>query len=151
MLEFAPSRQRYPVDLFNFRFSTQQNILAQKKRSLHSLRSVEWTVLYPAPLTPQKIFWYIYTRDYDSPDLYRCLCIFSHLHRIHLCTFSYRILGCCCKQHYHYSCVLCWHTRLYLEQQQSNSKTFNWNGVVTKLFVSVICYYYIASRTSHIK
>ena len=30
------------------KFSTQQDILTQKKRSLHSLRSVKWTVFYPA-------------------------------------------------------------------------------------------------------
>ena len=146
MLEFAPSRQPYPVDLFNF-----TKYIGAKEEKL-PFTAVSWMncSLSSTPY-PKKISWYIYTKDYDSPDLYRYLCIFSHLHKIHLCTCSYRIPGCCYKQHYHYSCVLCWHTRLYLAQQQSNSQTFNWNGVVTKLFVSVICYYYIASRTSHIK
>ena len=42
---------------------------------------------------PNKISSYIYTRDYDSPDLYRYLCMFFHSHKIHPCTCSYRIPG----------------------------------------------------------
>ena len=80
---------------------------------------------------PNKISSYIDTRDYDSPDLYRYLCMFFHFRKIHLCTCSYRIPGCCYTLHYHYSYALHWHTRLYLKQQkQSNWKTFNWNGVI---------------------
>ena len=72
-------------------------------------------------------------------------CSLFHL-QIHLCTCSYRIPWCFCRQHYpHYSCVLRWYTRRYLKQEkESNWKTFNWNGVITKLFaltqcVSLIC------------
>ena len=46
-----------------------------------------------------KISFYIYTRDLDSPDLYNYLCTFFHLHKIHLCKCSYRIPGCCYTQH----------------------------------------------------
>ena len=57
-------------------------------------------------------------------DSYQCSLF--HLHEIHLCTCSYMIPWYCYKQHYHYSCVLFWHTRLYLKQQkESNRKTFN--------------------------
>ena len=68
-----------------------------------------------------------------STDIYQCSLF--HLHEIHLCTCSYRIPGCCHRQHHHYSCVLLWHTRRYLKQQKgSNWKTLNWNGAITKLF-----------------
>ena len=99
-----------------------------------------------------------YTR-FNKPkfitDIYQCSLFLFY--KIHLCTCSYRIPWYCYKQHYHYSCVLCWHTRLYLKQQkESNWKTFNWNDVDTNLFaltwcVSQICYYFIALRTSQIK
>ena len=46
-------------------------------------------------------------------------CSLFHPHEIHLCTCSYRIPWCCYKQHCHYSCVLRWHTRLYLKQQRN--------------------------------
>ena len=64
-----------------------------------------------------------------ATDSYQCSLF--HLHKIHLCTCSYRIPGCCYTLHYHYSYALHWHTRLYLKQQkQPNWKTFNWNGVI---------------------
>ena len=73
-----------------------------------------------------------------TTDSYQCSLF--HLHKIHLYTCSYRIPWYCYKHHYHYSCVLRWHTRRYLKQQkESNWKTFNWNGVVTKLCADIWC------------
>ena len=63
-----------------------------------------------------------------------------HLHKIHLCTRSYRIPGCCYTQHCHYSCVLRWHTRRYLNQQkESKWKTFNWMVWLQTFRFDIVC------------